>query len=257
MKFFSKIGVFVILGTCTAFAGEVAVLSNGFSIRHDHRSVLQQVTRLYFAPGNDSYVDIPTAEIIRFDKDTTPAQRWAPSAPVSPDVNEAVSAASTRHQLDSDFITSVIHAESSFNPHAISPKGAQGLMQLMPGTASKLGVENPFDPAANVDGGTHYLRELLDYYHGDMAKTLAAYNAGPQRVAKYHGVPPYRETHAYVAKVIREFNRKKLAEQRAQAAPKSQSAHKKTLSRNGNRQTVSTPTRVPGRSVQKAAGTGS
>ena len=251
MKFFSKIGVLVILGACTAFAGEIAVLSNGFSIRHDHRAVLQQVTRLYFGPGNNSYVDIPTAEIVRFDKDNTPAQRRGTSAPASPDVSAAVSAASSRHQLDSDFITSVIHAESSFNPHAVSPKGAQGLMQLMPGTASKLGVENPFDPTANVDGGTHYLRELLDYYHGDMAKTLAAYNAGPQRVAQYHGVPPYRETHAYVAKVIREFNRKKLAEQRAQAA------RKKAVSRSGNRQTVSTPTRVPGRSVQKQAGAGS
>jgi hypothetical protein len=250
MKFFSKIGVLVILGTCTAFAGEIAVLSNGFSIHHDHRAVLQQTTRLYFTSGSDSYVDIPSVEIIRFDKDTTPAQRQGKIAPASPGVNEAVSAASTRHQIDSDFITSVIHAESSFNPHAVSPKGAQGLMQLMPGTASKLGVENPFDPAANVDGGTHYLRELLDYYHGDMAKTLAAYNAGPQRVAQYHGVPPYRETHAYVAKVIREFNRKKLAEQRAQAT------RKKPLSR-GNRQTVSTPARVPGRSVQKQAGTGS
>lgn len=251
MRFFSKIVVLVILGTCTAFAGEIAVLNNGFSIRHDHRSVMQQTTRLYLSTGNDSYVDIPTAEIVRFDKDNRPAQQPGPSAPATTDVSTAVNAASSRHQIDSDFITSVIHAESSFNPHAISPKGAQGLMQLMPGTASKLGVENPFDPIANVDGGTHYLRELLDYYHGDMAKTLAAYNAGPQRVARYHGVPPYRETHAYVAKVIREFNRKKLAEQRAQ------SAHKKTVGRSGNRQTVSTPTRVPGRSVQKPAGTGS
>ncbi|HLX76805.1 MAG TPA: lytic transglycosylase domain-containing protein [Terriglobales bacterium] len=167
------------------------------------------------------------------------------------DVNAAVSAASTRHQLDSDFITSVIHAESSFNPHAVSPKGAQGLMQLMPGTASKLGVENPFDPSANVNGGTQYLRELLDYYHGDMAKTLAAYNAGPQRVAKYHGVPPYRETHAYVARIIREFNRKKLAEQRAQ------SARRKQLSGSGSRQTVSNPARVTGRPAQKQAGAGS
>lgn len=251
MRFFSKIVVLVVLGACASFAGEVAVLSNGFSIRHDHRAVLDQVTRLYLSPGNDSYVDIPTAEIVRFDKDNTPAQRAGSPTPTRPEVSAAVSAASTRHQIDSDFITSVIHAESRFNPHAVSPKGAQGLMQLMPGTASKLGVENPFDPAANVDGGTHYLRELLDYYHGDMAKTLAAYNAGPQRVARYHGVPPYRETHAYVAKVIREFNRKKLAEQRAQAA------HKKTVGRSGNRQTVSTPARAPGHPVQKQAGTGS
>ncbi len=251
MKFLCKIVVVLVLGACTAFAGEIAILSNGFSIRHDHRAVLNQVTRLYLSPGNDSYVDIPTAEIVRFDKDNTPAMPAAsPVAAPVPDVNAAVSAASTRHQIDSDFINIVIHAESGFNPHAVSHKGAQGLMQLMPGTATKLGVENPFDPAANVDGGTRYLRELLDYYHGDMARTLAAYNAGPGRVAQYHGVPPYRETHAYVARIIREFNRKKLAEQKAQA-------RKKRPSRNGSRQTVSNPARVPGHVVQKQAGTGS
>lgn len=252
MRCLAKIALVVALATCAAWAGEIAVLSNGFSIRHDHRAVLNQVTRLYLSPGSDSYVDIPTGEIIRFDKDNTPAQRaFAPASPAILDVNAAVSAASNRHQIDSDFINSVIHAESSFNPHAVSPKGAQGLMQLMPGTASKLGVDNPFDPAANVDGGTRYLRELLDYYHGDMAKTLAAYNAGPHRVAQYNGVPPYRETHAYVARIIREFNRKKLAEQKAQAA------RKKGVSHSGNRQTVSNPTRVPGHTVQKPAGTGS
>lgn len=251
MKFLSKIVVVLVLGACTAFAGEIAILSNGFSIRHDHRVVLDQVTRLYLSPGNDSYVDIPTAEIVRFDKDTTPAQpAVAPVPAAGGDVNAAVKAASSRHQIDSDFINSVIHAESDFNPHAVSRKGARGLMQLMPGTASKLGVENPFDPSANVDGGTRYLRELLDYYHGDMAKTLAAYNAGPNRVAQYHGVPPYRETHAYVSRIIREFNRKKLAEQKMQA-------RKKQVGRRGNRQTVSNPTRVPGHSVQKQAGAGS
>jgi soluble lytic murein transglycosylase-like protein len=252
MRCLAKIALVVALTTYSAWAGEIAVLSNGFSILHDHRVVLNQVTRLYLSPGSDSYVDIPTGEILRFDKDNTPAQRAiAPASPAILDVNAAVSAASNRHQIDSDFINSVIHAESSFNPHAVSPKGAQGLMQLMPGTASKLGVDNPFDPAANVDGGTRYLRELLDYYHGDMAKTLAAYNAGPHRVAQYHGVPPYRETHAYVARIIREFNRKKLAEQRAQAA------RMKRVSHSGNRQTVSNPTRVPGHTVQKPAGTGS
>ena len=249
MKFFSKIVVLVVLGACAASAGQIAVLSNGFSIRHDHHEALNQVTRLYLGPGNGSYVDVPTADIVRFDKDNTPVRQAETPAAGVEDVNAAVSAASTRHQIDSDFINSVIRAESSFNPHAISPKGAQGLMQLMPGTASKLGVENPFDPAANVNGGTEYLRELLDYYHGDMAKTLAAYNAGPGRVAQYHGVPPYRETHAYVARIIREFNRKKLAEQRVQSARKKGSS--------ARRQTVSTPARVSGRPAQKQAGTGS
>jgi hypothetical protein len=250
MRLAAKFAGLVLLLAGAAWAGQVAVLNNGFTIRHDHHAVLNQTTRLYFTPGNDSYVDVPTAEIVRFDQDTRPV-RPADPPPGHPDVSAAVRAASARHQLDSDFITSVIHAESGFNPHAVSPKGAQGLMQLMPGTASKLGVENPFDPVANVNGGTEYLRELLDYYHGDVAKTLAAYNAGPQRVAQYHGVPPYRETHAYVARVIREFNRKKLAEQRAQEA------RKKAGARSGRRQSVSNTTRVPGHSLPKRAGTGS
>ena len=253
MKLLGKFaGLLLGLGfvACGAWAGQIAVLGNGFSIPYDHHAVLNQTTRLYLTSGSDSYVDVPTAEILRFDKDNTPPRPAARPAAPSQDVNAAVSAASTRHQIDSDFINSVIHAESGFNPRAISPKGAEGLMQLMPGTASKLGVENPFDPAANVDGGTQYLRELLDYYHGDMAKALAAYNAGPQRVAHYNGVPPYRETHAYVARIIREYNRKKLAEQKAQA-------RKKRPSRSPRRQTVSNPTRVPGHAVQKPAGTGS
>ncbi len=116
--------------------------------------------------------------------------------------------------MDADFIASVIRAESGNNPHAVSRKGAQGLMQLMPGTASKLGVKNSFDPAENVDGGVRYLRELLLLYNNDMVKALAAYNAGPQRVQQYKGVPPYRETHAYVARVINDYNRKKLAQRK-------------------------------------------
>ncbi|MGE5206757.1 MAG: lytic transglycosylase domain-containing protein [Chlamydiota bacterium] len=251
MKFFSKIGVLLLLGASVAWAGQIAVLNNGFTIRHDHHAVLNQITRLYLSSGSESYVDVPTAEIVRFDKDNAPVHPTVTPASSKEDVSAAVNAASARHQLDSDFITSVIHAESGFNSHAVSPKGAQGLMQLMPGTASKLGVENPFDPGANVNGGTQYLRELLDYYHGDMVKTLAAYNAGPQRVARYHGVPPYRETHAYVARIIREFNRKKLAEQRAQAAAKKRASGK------SNRKTVSNPAHVPGRPVPKQAGSGS
>ena len=126
--------------------------------------------------------------------------------------------------MDADFIASVIRAESGNNPHAISRKGAQGLMQLMPGTASKLGVKNSFDPAENVDGGVRYLRELLLLYNNDMVKALAAYNAGPQRVQQYKGVPPYHETHAYVARVINDYNRKKLAQRKHQQKPPTQSA---------------------------------
>ena len=91
-------------------------------------------------------------------------------------------------------------------------------MQLMPGTASKLGVSNAFDPRANVEGGTRYLSELLERYNFDVIKALAAYNAGPQRVQQYGGVPPYYETRTYVARIVRDYNRKKIAERKAAAA---------------------------------------
>jgi len=92
-------------------------------------------------------------------------------------------------------------------------------MQLMPGTASQLGVPNAFDPQANVEGGTKYLRELLERYNFDLVKALAAYNAGPLRVEQFGGVPPYYETRAYVARVVRDFNKKKAAEEKATPGP--------------------------------------
>jgi len=130
-----------------------------------------------------------------------------------------VSAASTRNNIDPDLIFSVIRAESGFNPNAVSRKGAQGLMQLMPQTAAWLGVENAFDPAANVEGGTRYLGQLLARYHNDLALALAAYNAGPERVEQYQGVPPYAETRVYVARVIRDLNRKKSAQNGPKSDP--------------------------------------
>jgi soluble lytic murein transglycosylase-like protein len=133
-------------------------------------------------------------------------------------LSDVVREASERYRLDPDLLNSVIRVGSGCNPHAVSPKGAQGLMQLMPQTASKLGVPNAFDPAANVDAGARYLRELLERYNFDVIKALAAYYAGPEIVDLYGGVPPDRETRAYVASIVRDFNRKKIAQQKAAKA---------------------------------------
>ena len=176
---------------------DLAILHNGFSIRHERREDVGSVTRLYLGNGKD-YVDIATDQIERFEKDLSPGVVPAPRAgrsdrcpsvasarpshsPLKPqELKEVINTISDQHHLDPDFISSVIHAESGFNQRAVSPKGAQGLMQLMPGTASKLGVSNAFDPRANVEGGTRYLSELLERYNFDVIKALAAYNAGPQ-----------------------------------------------------------------------------
>src|SRR6185437_4530413 len=209
-----------------------AVLRNGNTIRHEKREVVGSVTRLYLTTTGGGYIAIPSDQILRFEKDTAPppvatstasAQNAIRQAPqrqgtLSRDaLNQVVADAGSRNQIDPDFINSVIRAESGFHQNAVSKKGAQGLMQLMPGTASQLGVSNPFDPAANVQGGTKYLRDLLVKYNYDVNKALAAYNAGPNRVDKYHGIPPYYETRAYITRIIRDFNRQKIAKNPALA----------------------------------------
>ncbi len=211
------------------WAAEMAVLRNGFSIRHERREVIGDVTRLYVKADGSSYVDVPTAEIEHFEEAESPAPENQASGLNSPlltkgardrapgpqlDLDEVVNAASGRYRLDPDLVSSVIKAESGFNVRAVSPKGAQGLMQLMPDTASKLGVPDAFDPRANVEGGTRYLRALLERYNFDLVKALAAYNAGPLRVEQYGGVPPYHETRAYVARVVKDFNKKKKVQQK-------------------------------------------
>jgi soluble lytic murein transglycosylase-like protein len=119
-------------------------------------------------------------------------------------IKTSIVKAAQKYNLPAKLITSVIRAESDFQIKAVSHAGAQGLMQLMPETASKLGVQNPFDIEENIDGGCRYLRKMLDSFGGDIKLALAAYNAGPEAVIKYGGkVPPYRETRQYVKRVLR------------------------------------------------------
>jgi hypothetical protein len=170
-----------------ANAAELAILRNGFSIRHEHRLAIGTTTRLYLGADDSSFTDVPTSEITGYEKDLAlPLPSTSSSASPSPGpsdlhgakplasgsaklrtqnpapskspvpLNEVVNSASATYHLDPDLVNSVIHAESGFNSHAISPKGARGLMQLMPGTANQLGVNDAFDPAANVTGGSRY-----------------------------------------------------------------------------------------------------
>ena len=206
-----------------ASAADLARLRNGFTIRHEHRQIDGANTRLFLSVSNTSFIDVPTAEIEGYEKDLSPPPAGVLSeggSSPAPDLNQVVTSASATYHLDPDLVNSVIHAESGFNSRAVSRKGAQGLMQLMPGTAVRLGVTNPFDPEANVGGGTRYLRQLLERYNFDLVKALAAYNAGPQKVEQYRGVPPYRETRAYVARIVHDYNRKKIAEEKQAATPR-------------------------------------
>ena len=126
-----------------------------------------------------------------------------PGAAGVPGIAETVDRIARQNQLSPRLVHSVIQAESNYDPNAVSPKGAQGLMQLIPATARRFGVANVFDPADNIQGGARYLKHLLELYKGDETLALAAYNAGEGAVSRYGGVPPFSETQGYVAKVRR------------------------------------------------------
>jgi Transglycosylase SLT domain len=213
--FASWLGVLALLGTVPALqAAEEITLKNGFNLLCDHREQAGDRVRLFTGRDSGNFVEVDAAEIASVDTVPDPPPAAVPiSAPVpkltSADVHQLIAQAGVNHNLDVDLLASVVRAESGGNILAVSRTGAQGLMQLMPGTAAQLGVTNSFHADENINGGTAYLDALLLRYHDHLALALAAYNAGPAAVDKYHGVPPYRETRVYVARVIREFNRRK------------------------------------------------
>jgi hypothetical protein len=172
--------------------------------------------RLYLGAGEANFVDVDAGQIVSWDMvpDPLPAvtEKLQPIAAVRAeltpaDLRQLLVRAGTEQNLSVDLLASVVRAESGGHARAVSRAGAQGLMQLMPKTAAGLGVEDSFEPGQNVHGGSTYLNSLLLKYHDNLALALAAYNAGPAAVDRWHGIPPYRETRAYVARVIHEFNR--------------------------------------------------
>jgi soluble lytic murein transglycosylase-like protein len=154
---------------------------------------------------------VTSAEIVMQERDGVlyvknvepPRPAVAPRASSAVPYRELIRAAAGRYTLAPELVESVIRVESNFEPRAVSPKGARGLMQLMPATAAQLGVRNVFDVRENIEGGVRHLRYLVDLYRGNLAFALAAYNAGVDAVARHGGVPPFAETRAYVSRILR------------------------------------------------------
>lgn len=208
-----------------ARAAEHIVLKNGFELDCVQREVDGERVRLYFADktgGSANFMEVAVTSILRIEETpnvpTAPIASSLPKAPLpelgptAAEMKEMLASAGQRHHIDADMLASVVAAESGGHVRAVSRTGARGLMQLMPGTAANFGVTDAFVAKQNIAGGTAYLDQLLTRYHDNIALALAAYNAGPGAVDRWHGIPPYRETQAYVVRVIREFNRRKQIE---------------------------------------------
>jgi soluble lytic murein transglycosylase-like protein len=201
-----------------AHAAEHVILQNGFEIDCIRREVTGERVRLYLADSHSdsNYLEVAATAILRVEALAAIPEILIKTAPVAStpipttaEMTALLTNAGKLHHLDADMLASVVKAESGGHTRAVSRTGARGLMQLMPGTAAQLGVTDSFQPDQNIAGGTAYFDQLMTRYHDNAVLAIAAYNAGPGAVDRWHGVPPYRETQAYVARVIREFNRRK------------------------------------------------
>lgn len=195
-----KLLVALLLLALDALAGEYAVLSTGFLLRVDRHELEGAKVRLYLNGGS---IELPAAAIVAFEKKEE--AKPAPLPQPKPSPQELVHQAAQRWGLPPEFVSSVAQVESGYRTDFVSPKGALGLMQLMPSTAGLLAAD-PADPEQNADAGARYLRSLLEKYDGDVPRALAAYNAGPGAVDRYNGIPPYRETVQYVERVIKQYH---------------------------------------------------
>jgi len=171
------------------------------------------VTAGYFVSGLSSSREVPpvVAQVARVE--TAPAETApAPTdAEAEVDLDTYIKQVAARYDVPADLVAAVIEAESANNPRAVSRRGARGLMQLMPKTAKRLGVDDPFDPRANIEAGVRHLRAMIDIFGNDLPRVLAAYNAGEVAVIKHRGVPPYRETRAYVKRITKKLDRSTVA----------------------------------------------
>ena len=212
-----KLLLSLLLAVLSASAGEYVVLTNGFRIHADSHVAEGSIVRLTTSKG---VIELQSSTVSGFETEEytpppAPAPVTLPKAaeavvdPRSLTPQEMITRAAERAGLPPEFVHSVARAESGYRPDALSPKGAIGLMQLMPGTAAGLNVD-PYDPAQNAEGGAMYLRDLLLKYENDphqVSKAVAAYNAGPAAVDKYKGIPPYRETIQYVNRVLKQYEK--------------------------------------------------
>lgn len=195
---------FFALAAVSAHA-DIAVLTNGTTFKVTNFRFDEQSVVLFLKGGGDVTVPVSLVQGFVPDEIVDEVERAAPASANPNDIRALAIESARRHGLDPDLVLAVISVESAFRKEAVSPKGAQGLMQLMPATARELGVKDAFDPAQNLDAGARYLTALLEQFHGDVKLALAAYNAGPGAVKRHGGIPPYRETRQHVEKVLERY----------------------------------------------------